>query len=132
MTDIVERLKVATEGSGDLDLAILAVLGRRPDYDAEGNYAPYRILPSSQRFTRALDAALTLVPAGMAADIHVGPHGKICTAVVTEPVRTDLPDGGRLTEWKQHTADFPKGAVWERSAALALCIAALLAYRSTT
>lgn len=64
MTDLLARLREATEGSDALDHEIAAAVGRPIDYEADGNYGPYRIVPSKKRFSRSLDAALTLLGDG--------------------------------------------------------------------
>ncbi len=81
MADVITRLEVATEGSADLDAAIVYALhpdigpyephcpGEEPIF----YHDPYHKKPAP-KFTTSLDAGLTLVPEGWWASIDHHPH----------------------------------------------------------
>ena len=62
MTDIIEKLEAATEGSRELDEAICKKLKIKWSPDEGGNYGAYNMLPKRVWFTRITDAAMSLIP----------------------------------------------------------------------
>lgn len=123
MTDLdklIADLEAATEGSEALDLRIAIAIGQPAQCEAEGQFGGYQILPSFQRFTRSVDAALTLLPKGY------GWQGEFPTPSGDAGFRSMRPGTAADGE------DMEGGTVVNRLAraatpALALCIAALRA-----
>ena len=124
MDDLIKRLEEATEGSRELDARIWEYLNG-PTYSAD-EFLVDRHLPD---YTTSLDAARMLIPDGVSADIHVGPGDRISNVKIWKPVvdrdeqnrrRTQYVVAGDCGVWKD-------AIVHNRSAALALCIAALRA-----
>lgn len=111
---LLSLLELAESGSDALDHEILAVFGRSADYEAEGNFGGYRILPSYQRFSRSVDAALTLTHGR---DIDERDLWDDCGEWFVM-LRT-LVSGGRILEWKAQSHD----------PALAFCTAAVHALK---
>lgn len=54
--EIIERLRMAMEGSRELDAMVAEALGVAWSPDEDGNYGPYGIMPRRVQFTRSLDA----------------------------------------------------------------------------
>lgn len=55
---LLPLIRLAKEGNGDLDHGMLYALGMSPQYDGDGNYGAYKILPTFQRFTINTDVGL--------------------------------------------------------------------------
>jgi hypothetical protein len=128
MTDLIERLKAATEGSRELDAQIWgAVNGNgspivtvseyepprlfcnpRPDIEWVG-YDLYNVAPA---YTTSLDAALSLVPEGWCGNVDIAP---IEDSPGCELLNLAAGVDGRNVDVRAQTS------------ALALCIAALSA-----
>jgi hypothetical protein len=118
MTDLIERLEAATEGSRELDALIHATtlsLGRDYWPDERGRVVEYtglrKILHRAPHYTTSIDAALTLVPEGWGWSVNDDSE-----ACLTLPGNGFLSDRGDIE-------------LYGRSAtpAIALCIAALRA-----
>jgi len=129
--ELIAALEATTEPSRKLDQEIyLEIVGFAPGL-LPMQWPDIGTPPSPfPQYTASLDAALTLVPKGMAADIHVGPHDMLSEAEVTEPIRHPVAaDGSRTTTWKTHEAPVARirGTLTYQTAAIALCIAALRA-----
>ena len=109
LASIIARLEAATEGSRELDAAIIrAVFG----------YADDAPLWHGLHYTTSLDSALTLVPSGwnwLVRDGNTARRDSRCFANVTQ--------FDALNEGPAHPT-------WHLSPALALCIAALRARAS--
>ncbi len=124
--DLIARLEVATEGSHDLDYEI---------YRAVNEYArnwlhdyPPGDVP---RFTRSVDAALSLLPEGMAVDILFGPAGLFNEATVWRPVKGEDDQGRRTTSYEPFEAKANHdGHLRQNTPALVVCIAAMKARAS--
>ena len=63
MSELIDVLEKAAEGSEPLDRELATLCNAAWSPDEDGQFGGYNILPRRCRFTRSLDAALTLVPA---------------------------------------------------------------------
>lgn len=108
LSDLIARLEAAKEGSADLDIEISELL--HPDEVAEGETV------SIIRYTRSLDAALTLVPEGWHWNAGYDPPSRGRTGNYAQLFKDD--DNQAEEAWFAGTV------------ALALCIAALKAKAS--
>lgn len=123
LVEVLARLGAAEVGSEDLDQAIAdAVLVKDKAVVLAGD--PFEMpiqlwrypdgsTGTELRFSRSLDAALTLVPAGWSWQVEKYPRVR---AALAEPIMTDFGPGLGIRE--QHSGATPP---------LALCIAALRA-----
>ncbi len=109
--DLIAQLEAATEGSFDLDSEIWDTLGTGP-LGLTGK--PRSIL----RYTESLDAALTLVPEGCRIQIEQSINGAWFDATIF-----------LFGEDDEFIGDTPSGV---KTAALAVCIAALRALAAAT
>lgn len=124
MDDLIERLKAATEGCAELDMAIAVAVGRECEthviryQDGVSQRVPWRAdraggtIPTPC-YSRSLDAAITLVPPD-------------CFYMVG--TEFELPGYARL--WRALVTVDDRSQRWGADAAipaLALCIAALMA-----
>ncbi len=115
--DLIARLEAATEGSRELDRLI---------HNSRKLSAGINI--TAEPYTTSLDAALTLVPEGCAAEIHVGLGDIYSAATVFVPRRGVDDQKRRTTRYEPHDAPAVKnGKASQQPAALAVCIAALKA-----
>jgi hypothetical protein len=107
MTDLIEKLEAATEGSRELDAAIHRLVVPKPMYAIDG-------WPGAEAldYTTSIDAALTLVPEGFAYTIH------------KEPPNTH----SYIRLWNPFKRGHQQTAVGSNTA-LAICIASLKAIK---
>ena len=122
MTDLLERIEAATEGSRELDKDIASQVHPGTDWDKRytanvgwGHPDFNRVMRANPvpHYTTSIDAALTLVPEGWGfkADCGLG-YGNECTV-------------GHVGENKMY--DQPDGWAKAATPALALCAASLRA-----
>ena len=145
--ELIARLEAAPEGSRELDAAVYAAVSKEPT--AEDKIAAMRkelgrepgdiiksIIKDSDdfaharppSFTTSLDAALTLVPEGMAADVHIGPRAIYNQATIWLPIKGKDEQGRRTTSYEPLIAGCAReGTLYQNSPALAVCIAVLKA-----
>jgi len=116
MGELIRDLEAATEGGRELDHEILwATTGKRDVDIPEGRLTDNRV---PLHYTTSLDAALTLVPEGVRAELIQSLEGGWWDAAVYEFGEDDNP-----------IAETERGAL---TPALALCIAALKARQATS
>lgn len=126
LDELIAKLEAASEGSQELDEAIARTL-------AHHDYAWWRDRTGRSDFTRSLDDALTLVPEGCSADIHVGPHDIYSNATAFVPRKSLDEQGRHVTSFEPHEAPSAKsGKLTQQPAAIALCIAALRARQAVS
>lgn len=119
LDDLIARLEAATEGSDELDREIATACGIAWSPDEDGNFGGYNILPRRCKFSRSLDAALTLVPEGW--EWFIGGATFKHT------------DGSGEAQLFGHESEERKDEAYlivAKAPALALCIAALKARRT--
>lgn len=129
LSDLIARLEAATEGSRALDCEVALAVGwttriHKPqtNYDMEWvEWLPPRgklaeVSTVVDRYTRSIDAALTLVPAGFDYGFSYSKKDGL-EAWVQRPFREGI----------CHQGYAPEGADDDKTRALAICIAALKA-----
>lgn len=117
--ELITQLEAVTEGSVELDIAILTAITP----PAAGD--PWVGAP---RYTQSLERALTLVLEGMPVDIHIGPRGMGNDATVYQRVISTDEQGRRVTSYVKHEAmAVREGVIHWTPAPVQVCIAALKA-----
>lgn len=150
MADLISRLEAAREGSRELDGDIAEALGiYRIERGAEGTWATPVDAPVARfecdaeihwvwssecpHYTTSVDDAMTLLPEGMSADLHIGPRGMANDAIVYERKHSIDEQGRRVTTFHPHEARAAReGKIHWNTPALAFCIACLRARASVS
>ena len=152
--ELIARLAAATKGSEELDVCVwAAIVGGEAvqspinarwcvyrGVDHRGNPRLWDIMGRPEELvwhqlyregsgpTTSLDAALTLVPEGMAADVHIGPRAIYNQATIWLPIKGKDEQGRRTTSYEPLIAGCAReGTLYQNSPALAVCIAVLKA-----